>query len=404
MPAWGNHEWDERAGGRPEELQGPVRFPQPADLARDAAAVSCCGEDWYWFDYGNVRFIAYPEPWTGAWADWKRQGDSSLMNEAQADPSDPLHRDVRPPAGLLVRSPPGQHDACRATSTRWPRRHGKYVLNLNGHSHNYERTYPQNGSGDNLHGAVHVTVGTGGSTLETDGPCLWLTCTQPSWSAVRYFHLGYLRLSFTSSSIQGEFVCGPNGSGTTDITCTPGSVIDSFNIVPSGPYPTIYVDQADPNCSATGPGTAAEPLCTITQGVNRAVAGNTVIVKAGTYPEYVKVTKSGTSTQPIVIRAESGANVVVSGQFRGFELLDRSWVTIQGFTVSDTSSYGIYVSNSSHIVIADNRVTRAGQPVASLTRYGIELATRPTRSCPGTRPITTRTQGSPSSAGPPASR
>ena len=371
MPAWGNHEWDSEPADDLRNYKGRFDFPNP-QTSVGTPPTSDCGEDWYWFDYGNARFIAYPEPWTGAWADWKAKA-TLLMNEAQEDPSiswivtyghRPAYSSGSHPGNTTLQDYLGELAAT----------HGKYVLNLNGHSHNYERTYPQNGSGDNLHGAVHVTVGTGGATLETEGPCLWLTCTQPSWSAVRYFHTGYLKLSFTPASIQGAFVCGPAGSGENDITCTPGSVIDSFNIVSSGPFPTIYVDQADPNCSATGPGTAAEPLCTITQGVNRAVAGNTVIVKAGTYLEYVKVTKSGTSTQPIVIRAEPGANVVVSGQFRGFELLNRSWVTIQGFTVSDTSSYGIYVSGSSHIVIADNHVTRAGQPLASLTRYGIELA------------------------------
>src|SRR6185312_1598883 len=68
-------------------------------------------------------------------------------------------------------------------------RYSKYALNLNGHSHNWERTYPQ-------HGVVHVTVGTGGSPLGEDGSCLWMTCAQPAWSAFRAMHLGPLRLRF----------------------------------------------------------------------------------------------------------------------------------------------------------------------------------------------------------------
>src|SRR4051812_35999478 len=45
-------------------------------------------------------------------------------------------------------------------------RYSKYVLNINGHSHDYERTFPQ-------HGVVHVTIGTGGSPLEEGWLCLW---------------------------------------------------------------------------------------------------------------------------------------------------------------------------------------------------------------------------------------
>ena len=370
MPAWGNHEW-EHAGDDLRNYKGRFDFAN-AQNSPGTPSISNCGEDWYWYDYGGVRFIAYPEPWTGAWADWNTRA-TALMNAAQGEPSiswivtfghRPAYASGHHPGGATLK---GYLDALAAS-------HSKYALNLNGHSHDYERSFPQNGSGDNLRGAVHVTVGTGGSSLETDGACLWLTCTQPSWSAARYFHLGYLKLEFTPSSIQGAFVCGPAGGGANDVTCSPGSVLDSFTIVSSSPPPTLYVDKANPECADAGPGSSTQPFCTITQGVNRAVAGNTVVVRSGTYSEYVKVTKSGASTQPIVIQAEPGAQVVVRGQFRGFEIVGRSWITIQGFTVSDTASYGIYASNSSNIVIADNHVTRAGQPVSGLTRYGVTLS------------------------------
>jgi hypothetical protein len=101
--------------------------------------------------------------------------------------------------------------------------HSKYVLNLNGHSHNYERTFPQSN-------VVHITAGTGGSSLEQIGTCLWGICTPPAWSAKRYMHLGVVKLTFNASSIQGAFICGPSGGGTNDINCTQGEVIDTFTI------------------------------------------------------------------------------------------------------------------------------------------------------------------------------
>src|SRR5207244_4378482 len=80
--------------------------------------------------------------------------------------------------------------------------HAKYVLNLNGYSHDYERTRPQSG-------VVHVTVGTGGAPLEqVSGACPWAGgCPAPSWSAFRALHHGALRLRFTPRSIRGEAIC-----------------------------------------------------------------------------------------------------------------------------------------------------------------------------------------------------
>jgi len=67
MPAWGNHEWDSSSDDL-RNYKGRFDLPNP-QTSPGSPSVSCCGEDWYWFDYGNVRFIAYPEPFSGAWSD-----------------------------------------------------------------------------------------------------------------------------------------------------------------------------------------------------------------------------------------------------------------------------------------------------------------------------------------------
>ncbi len=69
MPAWGNHEWDE-AGDDFRNYKGRFDFPNP-QTSPGVPAIDAGGEDWDWFDYGNGRFIAYPEPFTGAWLDWR---------------------------------------------------------------------------------------------------------------------------------------------------------------------------------------------------------------------------------------------------------------------------------------------------------------------------------------------
>jgi len=224
---WGNHEWDEATDDL-RNYKGRFDFANPqTDPA--SPSVSCCGEDWHWFDYGNTRFIAYPEPWDD-WAHWdalmSNGGGTGIMDQAQADPAIRFivtygHR----PAWST-----GYHagDATLATYMKdLHATHAKYVLNLNGHSHDYERSDPAR-----TDGVTHVTSGTGGGQLENVNAsgCLWQSCPPPAWSVKRYMHYGVTRLVFGASSITGQFLCGPPGGGTTDVTCNPGDVIDSFTI------------------------------------------------------------------------------------------------------------------------------------------------------------------------------
>jgi len=270
MPAWGNHEWDQptNACGTTcgltcstqvcddlRNYKGRWDFPNP-QTSPGSPAVSAGGEDWYWFDYGNVRFIAYPEPWSGAWADWATRA-TTLMDAAQADPvitfivsfgHRPSYSSGHHPSDTKIQG------YLNTLGTA----HSKYVLDIAGHSHNYERTYPQNG-------VIHLTVGTGGANLEQDGTCLWATCTQPAWSAFRAFYDGVMRLQFSATGIKGDFICGPAGGGTNEIngvrtTCTMGSVIDTFSIGTTSPGG----DTTAPAVSVTAPAGGATLSATVT--------------------------------------------------------------------------------------------------------------------------------------------
>ena len=251
MPAWGNHEWDKSTDDL-RNYKGRFDLPNP-QTSPGSPAISCCGEDWYWFDYGNVRFIAYPEPWSGAWSDWKTKV-APVMDAAQADPKITFIVTFGHRPTLSSGHHPGDSTLLGYMNTL-ASAHSKYVLNLFGHSHNYERSTPQSG-------VIHVTAGTGGSTLEQDGTCLYLTCTQPSWSAKRIMHLGPLKLSFTATGITGQLICGPAGGGTNDVTCTVGSVIDTFAIG------TPVVDTASPTVAITAPAAGASVTGTSTVSAN----------------------------------------------------------------------------------------------------------------------------------------
>ena len=85
MPVWGNHEWV-TARTTCATTRAASRCPNAA-ASPGAPEAGCCGEDWYWFDQGAVRFIIYPEPYTKeTWPDWARKAEP-LFAAAQADPA-----------------------------------------------------------------------------------------------------------------------------------------------------------------------------------------------------------------------------------------------------------------------------------------------------------------------------
>ena len=76
---------------------------------------------------------------------------------------------------------------------------------------------------------------------------------------------------------------------------------------------TYYVDNTSLLCSNTGAGTLLQPYCTISAALAaRGVAGNTFMVRSGTYAEQVTIPASGTAADPIVLRAWGGP-VTVDG-------------------------------------------------------------------------------------------
>ena len=224
MPAWGNHEWDTPALDDLRNYTGRFALPN-AQAATGAPAAGCCGEDWSWFDAGGVRFISYPEPYTGAtWTAW-RSSVGPIMAAAQADPS--IHYIVT--FGHRPAYSTGYHNGDATLASILDTlgdTYAKYVLNLNGHSHNYERYQP-------IHRVTHITAGAS-TTLETP----W--AGTDARTAFRALHLSRLRVDVSSSSIRIDAICGPTTPGE-DITCVDGTVIDTCTI---GVPPVPPVNQA----------------------------------------------------------------------------------------------------------------------------------------------------------------
>lgn len=226
MAAWGNHEWATASDAKPDNLnnyEGRFDFPNSQTSPGAASAVgNGPGEDWYWFDYGNVRFISYPEPYSGAWSDWATRVDP-VMAAAQRDPA----------ITFIVTfghqpswSSGADHDGEASLAGHMAALHGKhskYVLSLQAHSHHYERSDPAQ-----TDGILHVVGAGGGSKLGGLAP------SQPAWSAYRINHLEHLRIHVQADRIDGYAICGPPGSGSSD-SCGQGSVIDHWSVVASPP-------------------------------------------------------------------------------------------------------------------------------------------------------------------------
>lgn len=76
---------------------------------------------------------------------------------------------------------------------------------------------------------------------------------------------------------------------------------------------TYYVNGS--TGSNNGAGSSSSPWKTIQYGIDQLTAGDTLIVKAGTYQEVILITTSGTAAQRITIKAADGESVTVDGNY-----------------------------------------------------------------------------------------
>ena len=126
---------------------------------------------------------------------------------------------------------------------------------------------------------------------------------------------------------------------------------------------TYYVDTNHPSAADTNPGSATSPLKTIQAGVNKAVAGTTVYVRAGVYNEQVEISNSGTAGASISIESYPGERAIIDSNFtkRYGIKSGSSYMRIKGFEIRNVKFAkepvaGIQFWDSSDIVLEDNIV------------------------------------------------
>lgn len=125
-----------------------------------------------------------------------------------------------------------------------------------------------------------------------------------------------------------------------------------------------YVDRNHALANDGNPGTSTLPFATINKGAQVAVAGDHVVVRTGTYPEVVRLPRSGQPGKPIVFSANGG--VVVRPAKRAywtgaFDIVGETDIVIEGFRI-ENSYMGINVGatkaglRSGRIVVRNNYI------------------------------------------------
>jgi hypothetical protein len=135
-----------------------------------------------------------------------------------------------------------------------------------------------------------------------------------------------------------------------------------FSILSSDSKATGNTYYISPTGLDTYSGTLAQPFKTITKGLAVAAAGDTVLVKAGTYNEYVQFTKSGTVGSPITLKNYGTDVVTVDAQnSRVYAIYgdDVSNIVIDGINVQNATSSNIRFSGNQNLTIKNLTSTLA---------------------------------------------
>jgi len=142
-------------------------------------------------------------------------------------------------------------------------------------------------------------------------------------------------------------------------------------------YPNaLYVAKTG---SDTNVGTYESPLLTIQVAVNKAVAGDTIIVEDGVYTitgDFCYTSKSGTAGAPITIKARNKGMAVLNGNNNaseyGFYFDNAHYFNVEGFEIKGTATMSIAIVNGcTGINIRDCHIHDNGRYKASIT-WGLD--------------------------------
>ena len=132
------------------------------------------------------------------------------------------------------------------------------------------------------------------------------------------------------------------------------ALIGLFISAAVGHAATFYVAA---NGNDTNPGTEARPFRKLAKGVKALKAGDTLIVKAGTYKENLEnIIPSGTSWDtPVKVQAATGETVIITPESSGGIVLsflkeETKYIIIDGFIIDANriGGYAVYIGGGAH--------------------------------------------------------
>jgi len=141
---------------------------------------------------------------------------------------------------------------------------------------------------------------------------------------------------------------------------------------------TLYVDReiAPVSCTNYAPasracaGGAARAYKTVAGAAGVAVAGDTVLLRGGTYNEGLSPAASGTAALPLTFIAQAGETPILTGVADvALSLLGRSYVVVDGLSVTNVGGWG-RIENGTNNILRNNSFSRA---TISGTTGGLKL-------------------------------
>jgi hypothetical protein len=163
---------------------------------------------------------------------------------------------------------------------------------------------------------------------------------------------------------------------------SPLLVLLSLWIASSSSGATLYVDNGSLGgaCSDSVPGTSVvAPLCTLSKANSLARAGDTVVLRQGTYNETIAPAQSGADTQPITYRRHTNelVTLAVSGSKTAISLINRAYITIDSINIRSSGCTGVCyarLDNSNNIWIKNGKFEHPTSDQGSGWPLGISLA------------------------------
>lgn len=134
----------------------------------------------------------------------------------------------------------------------------------------------------------------------------------------------------------------------------------------AGPLLAANTYYVDPGGDDGAGGTTDAPWRTLQRAANQVAAGDTVIVRAGTYSGFVlgwDFPQNGTPGNPITFHAEPGVVINVRNNKTpdGINLEGASYIVIEGFAVNGIDRAGIRSVQNNHVIIRNNQADQNGK-------------------------------------------